>query len=185
MTRQVKAVANRLNARKSTGPKTDIGRKTVSRNAVKHGLSGTLAFTAKENKRIDFLAAAFLEDHASGSHQEFIAREAAEAQVTLERIKKIKNDIWQVLGAKSGQSIEEIANPFADSRIRNDLFELYDEAPPHIQQRIRTLYHRVNRAGTQGANLVDDLVCIELLKLRRYEQNAANRRDKSLKQLTI
>ena len=108
----------------------------------------------------------------------------ANRKVTLERIKKIKNDIWQVLGAKSGQSIEEIANPFADSRIRNDLFELYDEAPPHIQQRIRTLYHRVNRAGTQGANLVDDLVCIELLKLRRYEQNAANRRDKSLKQLT-
>ena len=47
------------------------------------------------------------------------------------------------------------------------------------------MYHRVNRAGTQGTNLIDDLVCIELLKLRRYEQNAANRRDKSLKQLTV
>ena len=185
MARLSKAATNRQNAQKSTGPKTAKGKKTVSQNALRHGLSAKFAFTKNEFERINFLTTAFLKDQPGCDDQVTIAREAAEAQVTLERIQTLKHDIWRAVGIKSGKSIEETGNPFADSSIRNELLETYDEAPPHIQKKIRALYDRVNRAGTRDSNLVDDFAFKELLKLRRYEQNAANRRDKSLRKLAI
>ena len=39
MTSQAKIQANRRNAEKSTGPKTEEGKAVVSRNAVTHGLT--------------------------------------------------------------------------------------------------------------------------------------------------
>jgi len=38
MTTQKQIKANRQNAQKSTGPKTDEGKAAVSQNAVKHGI---------------------------------------------------------------------------------------------------------------------------------------------------
>ncbi|MBN2272425.1 MAG: hypothetical protein JXN61_17570, partial [Sedimentisphaerales bacterium] len=39
MTTEAKVLANRLNARKSTGPRTPQGKAAVAQNALKHGLS--------------------------------------------------------------------------------------------------------------------------------------------------
>jgi hypothetical protein len=41
--------ANRLDAKKSTGPNSDAGRKTVRLNAVRHGLTGHLAVLPNES----------------------------------------------------------------------------------------------------------------------------------------
>lgn len=41
MTSERKAAANRLNAKKSTGPRSNAGRRRASRNALKHGLAAT------------------------------------------------------------------------------------------------------------------------------------------------
>ena len=41
MTSQRKIEANRRNAARSTGPRTEAGKKKVSLNAVKHGLTAT------------------------------------------------------------------------------------------------------------------------------------------------
>lgn len=41
MTSERKAAANRLNAKKSTGPRSTAGRGRASRNALKHGLAAT------------------------------------------------------------------------------------------------------------------------------------------------
>ena len=183
MPRTIKMATNRINAQKSTGPKSAEGKQTVSRNAIKHGLSGSLAFSENECKRIDFYTNAFLDDCDVTSEQSWMAREAAEAQVTLERIKGLKHEIWQIASTNSGRTIVETPNPFANKHTRNELFEIYDEAPPHIQKKIRSLYDRVNRAGSNGSNLIEDYALSELLKLKRYEQKAANRRDKSLRNL--
>ena len=42
MATEAQVVANRSNARKSTGPRTAEGKAAVAQNAVKHGLSGRL-----------------------------------------------------------------------------------------------------------------------------------------------
>ena len=52
-----KLEANRRNAQRSTGPKTPKGKRTISRNATKHGiLAGEVVNTALGERREDFYA---------------------------------------------------------------------------------------------------------------------------------
>ena len=46
-----KVEANRRNARRSTGPRTELGKRTVARNAIKHGLlAREVVITAGDGK---------------------------------------------------------------------------------------------------------------------------------------
>ena len=47
-----KVLANRRNAQKSTGPRTEAGRKWASRNAIKHGLFAYDVITIGENQKV-------------------------------------------------------------------------------------------------------------------------------------
>ena len=47
--------ANRLNARKSTGPRSGAGRKRASRNAYRHGLTLNITSTAVFAKQLETL----------------------------------------------------------------------------------------------------------------------------------
>ena len=53
MSTQDQIIANRRNAQKSTGPRTNKGKAIVSRNAVKHGLWARQALISSE-KKADF-----------------------------------------------------------------------------------------------------------------------------------
>lgn len=50
MTTKKQIAANRRNALKSTGPKTEAGRRIVSRNAITHGLTGAQALVLPEEE---------------------------------------------------------------------------------------------------------------------------------------
>ncbi len=50
MTTQAKTQANRLNAQKSTGPKTPQGKTAVAQNALNHGLSARRDVVITENQ---------------------------------------------------------------------------------------------------------------------------------------
>ena len=50
---QKQLAANQANAQKSTGPKTDEGKQTASKNAIKHGLN-TLGFLLRLQKNNNF-----------------------------------------------------------------------------------------------------------------------------------
>ena len=62
--------ANRENAKKSTGPKTEVGRAKSSRNALRHGLSLPMTFDAKTSAKADRIK------------QMLVAEEDGEAQRT-------------------------------------------------------------------------------------------------------
>ena len=47
-----KVLANRRNAQKSTGQRTEAGRKWASRNAIKHGLFAYDVITIGENQEV-------------------------------------------------------------------------------------------------------------------------------------
>jgi len=66
-------IANQLNAKKSTGPRTKAGKGRVSKNAVKHGLATAVATDEETNA----MAERLLADLFAGQDRSLIARERA------------------------------------------------------------------------------------------------------------
>src|SRR5580704_2513515 len=80
--------ANRRNARNSTGPRSQRGKKRVGRNACKHGLSAT-GSSEKFVRAVDKLARKILAGSDSAVALDH-ARSAAEASLYLARVRHIK-----------------------------------------------------------------------------------------------
>jgi len=56
MASEKQIAANRANAKRSTGPKTALGKMVSSRNAYRHGLSGPLPLDQNTSAKIGFIA---------------------------------------------------------------------------------------------------------------------------------
>ena len=99
--------ANRANARRSTGPRTEDGRRASSLNALKHGLRSQLTVIPGENEA-DFHALfdAFAEEAAPESARDFVAvRKAAACEWRLRRIAAIETEMFiQVLKAPAEEA---------------------------------------------------------------------------------
>jgi len=91
MTSERKIAANRKNAKKSTGPRTEAGRATSRQNARRHGLATGIGSDPALRDDIEILAKLL----ASGRENfgEF-AREAAEAHLDLTRIRRIRAGLY-------------------------------------------------------------------------------------------
>jgi hypothetical protein len=82
-------LANRDNAQRSTGPKTQEGQQTASRNATRHGLTGTQIVMPGED-------AAAYEDLRQGLHQSY--RPVNEAELIL--VDQIAANAWRLMRAQ-------------------------------------------------------------------------------------
>jgi hypothetical protein len=87
MTSDRKIASNRNNAEKSTGPQSEAGKLRSRRNALRHGLAVAIGSQPSYGKDIEALARALAGD--SGPPTEF-ARQVAEAEIDLLRIRKIR-----------------------------------------------------------------------------------------------
>jgi hypothetical protein len=81
-------LANRRNAKKSTGPKTALGKKRSSKNAYRHGLSLPIRKVGSQ-KHLEELSRSFAGD-ASDAKILGLTERAADAQADLERVRKVK-----------------------------------------------------------------------------------------------
>lgn len=81
--------AKRANAKRSTGPKTAMGRFKSSRNATRHGLSGSNPFGPTMVGEFDTIVSAITAAEA-GSEQVKTATEFALAQIELLRIRSVR-----------------------------------------------------------------------------------------------
>ena len=84
-----KIASNRKNAQKSTGPRSESGRRRSQRNALRHGLAIAIASNPAFSNEIDLLARLVAGDICQRSVGDF-ARQFAEAQIDLLRIRKIR-----------------------------------------------------------------------------------------------
>src|SRR2546421_11805670 len=87
MTSDRKATSNRKNAQKSTGPRSELGRRHSRRNALRHGLAIAIGSDPSFSKDIETLATT-LESGAQTAGE--FARQIAEAELDLLRIRKLK-----------------------------------------------------------------------------------------------
>ena len=93
--------ANRTNALRSTGPKTQAGRSKSSRNAHRHGLSLGLAPDASLNDKVDDMARTLVPVGAEAGKLKS-AQELVQAQLRLLRIRELRKDLVNTVNLASG-----------------------------------------------------------------------------------
>jgi hypothetical protein len=90
--------ANRANAQRSTGPKTAAGKARCRGNALRHGLSLRVELDPDTRRKVDAFAFAIAGENAS-EEQLLAATALAEAQVELQRIRKVRSGMTANLGS--------------------------------------------------------------------------------------
>lgn len=95
MTSERKAASNRKNAQNSTGPRTELGRRRSRRNALRHGLAIAIGSDPVFSKEIEALATALA--RGGGQIVREFARQAAEAELDLLRIRKLKAERFNMV----------------------------------------------------------------------------------------
>ena len=89
MTSDRKIESNRKNAQKSTGPRSEAGRHRSRRNALRHGLSVAIGTDPSFSDDIRRLASILARGRSGQKIGEF-AHQAAEAEIDLLRIRKLR-----------------------------------------------------------------------------------------------
>jgi len=110
MASEKQIAANRANAKKSTGPKTLLGKLKSSGNALRHGLSLPLRLDMEASAKADAIARALTSDRAS-EEQLTAATEVARAQMELLRTRAARAEfLAQVdLGSADLQTLKRLA----------------------------------------------------------------------------
>jgi len=99
MATEAQIIANRRNARQSTGPRSPQGKAIVSQNALKHGLSAGRDIISSESQAdYDLYRNQFLTELAPTSHMEaMFAERIVNLSWRLKRVNKIQNQTFDVI----------------------------------------------------------------------------------------
>jgi hypothetical protein len=93
MTTQKQIKANQRNAKKSTGPITDVGKLTVSRNATTHGLTAARVLPEEQEEFDRFAAALSYEWQPDGPLEQFHLERLIHCAWRLKRITDIETSV--------------------------------------------------------------------------------------------
>jgi hypothetical protein len=168
--------ANRRNAQNSTGPRSGAGKKRASRNSYRHGLGAKLVPSAERAKRIENVARKIAGDAADVDILE-LARTAAQAELDLARIRQVRVALIQRLSAVGTFDV-----PQGPSERRRDVmdsvitFGQTGKFPKPVDAAATMPQTEPGRAAEAMRGALP-----ELLKLDRYEQRAAGRRERSVR----
>jgi len=181
--------ANRLNARKSTGPRSRAGKRRASRNAYRHGLASSRKPDAATARKLDQLARQIAGDSNSEIILE-LARSAAEAELDLARVRLASVALINRVSAFGA------IDPFSDElakdkakwqRLRAELrhfkARLSGAAP---QSPVQDFIDSAENMPTQQPERTVEAVrraLPELVKLDRYQVRAASRRNRAIKEI--
>ena len=124
MSSQKQIEANRRNAVKSTGPKTDAGRARSRMNALRHGLTAAQAVLPHEDEDdYEKLREGMLESYAPADTAELsLVEELANAYWRLLRLHRVENRYWEQVGGSYNRADEGIAEALLqtpDRQMRN------------------------------------------------------------------
>jgi hypothetical protein len=186
MATEKQIAANRLNAAKSTGPRSASGKTRASRNAFAHGLSRPL-LGAEHRRAVEALASRILADHgnAKGPHALASAREIAEADFELARIrggKVAQIERLRALGRLEPRKL--FRTPLDEAAWIMQYY--WGAALGNIRPKcaVDTLPPMPEEGPARTAEAVRR-VLPNLLRLARYEARASKRRDRAIHALVL
>jgi hypothetical protein len=168
--------ANQINAKRSTGPRTAVGKAQVARNALKHGLAIPVRLAAGADGRIEEMARLIAADAADAVRLE-LSRRIAEAQLDLLRIREARRMLLgnpeaqkkrpNLLGV--GQVVASASSPAAEKVDADD-----DEAARGLIEALRSAHPPNLEEGF-------DSLAPRLASLDRYERRAISRRKSAIR----
>jgi hypothetical protein len=180
LTRQI--IANRENAMKSCGPTSKDGKARSSLNARRHGLS------VRVDTHEDYIAERKARAHkiSGGADNEvdfIVAQEIASAQIDLERIKKVRDELLTnhygslkqpSRGIKKGKrrEVKKILEKIEIIEKRDRPIKNQEE----LLSKLTSQYSRMIEEPIETGNIENlSFLATELLKIERYEQRALSR----------
>jgi hypothetical protein len=106
MTSDRKIESNRKNAQKSTGPRSEAGQRRSQRNALRHGLSVAIGSDPSFSEDIKQLAGTLAQGRSGPNIGEF-AHQAAEAEIDLLRIRKLRASRFNAVLGNSERKLDD------------------------------------------------------------------------------
>jgi hypothetical protein len=169
MVTERQVAANRANARRSTGPRSIGGKKRVSGNTYRHGLSLTISSIAPYTKSVDDLAKKIARGAADARVLQR-ARAVAEAELDLRRVRTTKMTLIQRVHAFG--ALDPV--PWLKGWPEKAAIKLCDQGlePPDPIERASTMPTEEPDRTAEAVRRV----LPELRMLDRYERRAAARR---------
>jgi hypothetical protein len=137
MTSDRKIESNRRNAKKSTGPRSDDGKRSSSGNALRHGLSVAIGSDPSVSEEIARLAAVIARGN-SGNEIGESEIQAAEAEIDLLRVRKFRASRFNAVLGNPETTLDR--SKFDDELVRLERYE----------RRAFSRRNRAFRAMTEG-----------------------------------
>jgi hypothetical protein len=175
--------ANRQNARKSTGPRSATGKKRASRNAYRHGLSKPI-WGAEFTRAVDDLARDIAGDAADPATLD-LARDAAEAVLDLDRVRRVK---VALIARMSAFGRLEVPPLFRSARDEGNWLVQHYWGTTYWKSRIKLAVDDLPPMPTEEPQRTAEAVrraLPSLLRLQRYEVRAVARRDQAIRELVL
>jgi hypothetical protein len=178
MTSEFKVLANRQNAKKSTGPRTKTGKSRASRNALRHGLERVDFGTPGYPAQVERLARAICPD-ASDPFRYEQALIIAESQMFLARVRAARiaaierHSPARLLGSREG------TKKFSDPATAQERRKKYTQTILPF----RVLQQGNDESAPQALDETERLsrALPDLLSLERYERRALSRRRRAIR----
>src|SRR5215470_3796244 len=177
MITEAKLTANRINGRKSRGPKTAQGKAQARRNALRHGLAAIALPNPVVSAQVERMARMICRNGVTAASYEHALR-IAEAELLLQRVLAAR-----VAAIERGRA--SVLGSLPASKDAADLHAGGDLAG--ARERIAIDRSRPASDGLPAQVARNEVEALraalpELVKLERYEQRAWSRRQRSIRQ---
>jgi hypothetical protein len=143
MTSDRQIAANRRNAARSTGPKTAAGKARASCNSWRHGLSRPAIRTPEVANDIEALARDLLGGGAASPNQLGLAREAAEGQIEIIRVRRERQRLIEAVMTQASDPCASGSGSSKASPAAIDRLERYERRAESLRN--KALARLVNR----------------------------------------
>lgn len=183
--------ANRLNAKRITGPKSKEGKERSALNALKHGLSIPVGMVPECSPTVKAHISHLTHEKAPESIRE-AARIFAEAQADIDRVRQVRRALYEDGDARTKKipTGQKLKTAIAILDLVEKIDALPDTSPlpefrdalPAVAEFLRTFKLKPETPTLEAGMRT---LAPQLAKLWRYERLALSRRDKAGEQLRV